>query len=107
MTNRADLHERVTEGYSRIRELVHTSLRPTFDLVEEVKPLARTNSGDLIWIRQQAAVLSARAALCRAPWIIQVVAQGRRWHRESKELMLMLAEVQCRSAQRRSGFNRP
>ena len=104
MANRADLHERVTESYSKIRELVHTTLRPTFDLVEEVKPLARTNSGDLIWIRQQAAVLSAGAALSRAPWIIKVVAQGRRWHRESKELMLMLAEVQCRSAQRRSMF---
>ena len=79
---------------SQIGDLVHTSLWPPFYLARKGTPLASTSSGILSWNRQQAAEWSAGGVLSRTPWRIKVVAQGRGAHREGKERMLTLAEVQ-------------
>ena len=72
MTQQADVHERVTEkAAARIGGLVYISLQPTSTWSEEVTLLARTNSGNLIWHRQQAAERPAGAVLSRAPWTIK------------------------------------
>ena len=72
MTQQADVHERVTEeAAARIGDLVYISLQPTSTWSEEVTLLARTNSGNLIWHRQQVAERPTGAVLSRAPWTIK------------------------------------
>ena len=94
-TSEVGLHEQSPKKVAvRIGDLAHTSLRPPFYLARKVTPLAGTSSGILSWNRQQATEWSAGAVLSRAPWRVKVVAQGRGVHREGKERMLTLAEVQ-------------
>ena len=74
----AQSEERVTEKVAaRVGDLVHISLQQTLDLVRGDHALGRTNSGNLIWYRQQAAERPAGVVLSRAPWTIKVVAQER------------------------------
>ncbi len=97
----ADLHERVNDEVQLESVTYCTrrcSQRSTWS--RKLTLVAGASSGILTWNRQQAAERSAGAVLSRAPWTIKVVAQGRGQHRDGEERTLMLAEVQCRFANR-------